>query len=99
MAKTVGKYIRGEFTHKVDTPTQKFAAHVNGEYMETTAVKESVAFHALKSRYNKKHGRIKSAYVKVEWVTLKSNSKPQPAAEQTDEEPVSRFPLFDYLLE
>lgn len=64
MAKTKGGFGMS-FSFKKNTPTQKFAAIVGGEYMETTAVSEGQARHALKSRYNRKNGRQSHAFVEI----------------------------------
>ena len=48
MAKTKGAFGMS-FSFKKNTPTQKFAAIVGGEYMETTAVSEGQARIAFKS--------------------------------------------------
>ena len=65
MAKTRGMYGLG-FSFKKETKTQKFAAMVGGEYMETTAVSEGQAKNALRARYNKKYHRQTGAYVEIE---------------------------------
>lgn len=71
MAKTKG-YGGLEFSFKKDTKTQKFAAIVGGDYMETTAVSEAQAKHALKARYNKKYGKQSWAYVEIEMCDVRA---------------------------
>jgi hypothetical protein len=102
MAKTAGVLVAGEFVHKLDTPTRKFAAYVNGEYMETTAVSQARAFYQLKARYNKQHGFVTSGWVEVQWTTprqLRPIMQPMAPAEgsEPEEKPVTKFPLFDLL--
>lgn len=75
MAKTKGKNGYGSYSFKAGTPTEKFAFLVYGEYMETTAVSEGQARHAIKNRYNKAKGFAASHWVEMTPTPLK-NSQP-----------------------
>lgn len=73
MAKTQGAF-GAKYSFKKDTPTNKFAAIVGGEYMETTAVSEGQARNALKSRYNKSHNRQNWAFVEITFCAVRQTA-------------------------
>ena len=91
MGKTTDAY-GNKRSFKQSTKTAKFAAFVEGEYQETMAVNEGQAWHAFKARYNEEHGRIKSAYVTIEFtepreapttsITVTLNPTPLPLKEK-----------------
>lgn len=104
MAKTKGKYIPGSYSFKHDTPVEKFAFMVYGTYMETTAVSDGQARHAIKSRYNKENRRAMSAWVEMtptavrgEAVAVTTKVSPKIETEKCLEPEVGIQYLFDLL--
>lgn len=102
MGKTIDCY-GNKKRFKRTTPTTKFAALVNGVYMETTAVSKAQAAVHLRLRYNKENGFQSHVFQKMEFtdvrkpvvepITLSNKLRKEPKEKKlTKEQVVYRNP-------